>query len=239
MKAGMLHRQARTICRHGTIAFAPNVSPYETADVRNEQWIEHIDRILDQTQSDKLSLIGFSAGGLDARRLVYDYPSYIASVITVSTPHRGSETAEWLLTKTTPVRLAGIAGMHLIGRIADPKAHPRVKAGIAELRPSHLKSVFNPTYPDHPDVFYGSYTACSGKGTPARISPALWAQNRILYKLAGVNDGMVPITSAVWGIKLGMIYSDHLRLCGAAPRSGRHSEEFFLRVVKELSNREL
>lgn len=237
--SGLLHQQAAFLRQRGVLAFAPNVTPYDTTAVRCDYWEAHLHRVLEMTGADRLNLVGYSAGGLDARHLVAQrgFADRVASVITVATPNRGSELAAWTLGGGGPLRAVAVTAMTAMGRLSFHDAPPQVEDGLAELCPDHVLDRFNPDNPDAPGVYYGSFAARAGLGTDTRITPLLLTQNRILYPLAGPNDGMVSLDSAPWGELLGIVRSDHLRLCGVAPRSREHSMRFFLHLCRELAGR--
>ncbi len=236
---GLLLNQARHLRLHGTLAFAPNVTPYDTSDVRCRAWSVHLQRILAATGAEKLNIIGYSAGGLDARKLASgsEFRGSIASVITVATPNRGTELSEWALKTPAVLRAAIIGAMDRWGRITYPTAAPRVEAGMQELTPAYVDGTFNPAHPDADGVFYGSWAGRAGKGTDTRITSALQVQNRVLHALAGLNDGMVPLHSAWWGEPIRQVASDHLRMCGVAFGSGADANKLFLEIARDLQRR--
>jgi triacylglycerol lipase len=239
--SGLLQDQAAFLRQRGTLAFAPNVTPYDTTRVRCEGWAGHLERVLEMTGAERLNLIGYSAGGLDARALASSlgFGARLASVITVATPNRGSALASWTLEQRPPVRDVVIGAMDVMGRLSYRDSAPRVEAGLRELTPEHVDQQFNPDNPDVSGVFYGSFAGRAGLGTDTRITPLQVIQNRILFRLAGVNDGMVPLSSAPWGELMGVVRSDHLRMCGVAPGSREHANRFFLHIARELASRGL
>ena len=69
--------------------------------------------------------------------------------------------------------------------------------------------------------------------------PPLVVPNRILHGLAGLNDGIVPTASAVWGDPLGTLDADHARLIGLSltPSETFESCAFYLSVCDRLAVR--
>lgn len=239
-KPGLLHHQARFLRLHGTLAYAPNVAPYDTTAVRAQEWLTRLDRIVEEAGAEKVNLIGYSAGGLDARFLASrcGLQDRIASVITVNTPHRGSELATWTLQESNIVKQVALGVMDVSGRIFYER-EPRVTAGLRELTPEYLCDEFNPKTPDVAGIYYASWAGAAGKGTETRISTLLLIQNRILYDLAGVNDGMVTVESARWGDFRGVVAGDHLTMAGVGPGSRRFSRALFLNIARHLAARGL
>ncbi|HXW53211.1 MAG TPA: alpha/beta fold hydrolase, partial [Myxococcota bacterium] len=66
---------------------------------------EQLYRWLKKWGHEKYNLIGHSQGGLDARYVRAKYPELVASVTTVSTPHRGAQLADFLYEKIGAIPL--------------------------------------------------------------------------------------------------------------------------------------
>src|SRR5690606_29691427 len=105
-RGGHLHAEALGLRSHGVLAYAPNVAPYNTVAFRAPQWAERIEQILQETGAEKLNVIAHSMGGLDARYLISRMGMHrcIASLVTVSTPHRGTAVATLMLKQPELVR---------------------------------------------------------------------------------------------------------------------------------------
>ncbi len=151
---------------HGeTHVFTPAVDPYNNSTARGELLIAHIEKILEETGHAKVNIVGHSQGGLDARMVASTRPDLVASVMTVATPHLGTEIADavvgiipgpiseeivdWLV-KLVAAPLWDEAGnetslMEAMRLFSTP--------GIAE---------FNELYPDSAGVGYYSITGRSG-----------------------------------------------------------------------------
>jgi triacylglycerol lipase len=149
-------------------------------------------RKLFRTDIPTFGLVGYSMGGLDARHLIthLDPDRRIKSLITVSTPHRGSPLALWFLKSHGPIQA-------YIRRTGQP--------GLSELTPEACKGLH---IPDRDDVDYSSYTSCR----PIHELP-FWL--RPYGRVIGEdNDGLVPVSSARWGQFRGVVRSDHMELIG-------------------------
>src|SRR5262249_14005627 len=106
-------------------------------------------QILNWTE-EPVNIVAHSMGGLDARFLIthLDMASRVKSLTTVSTPHRGTHLADWILNnfhERVPLLLA----LEAFGVNID---------GFRACRPAACAD-FNATTPDHPDVPYFSYGA--------------------------------------------------------------------------------
>lgn len=145
-----------------------------------------------QTDIPIFALVGYSMGGLDARYLIthLDPDRRIKSLITVSTPHRGSPLALWFLESHGLVQ----AYIRHTGR-----------PGLDDLTVEACEGMH---IPDREDVDYSSYTSCR----PLHELP-FWL--RPYGRVTGEdNDGLVPVTSARWGRFRGVVRSDHMELIG-------------------------
>ena len=242
LQAGVLHDEAMHLRGHGVLAFAPHVNPYDTVSTRARTWAHRLDRVLEETGADKVNLIGFSSAGLEARALAGSLgrADDIASVVTVSAPHAGSPIVDYVLSRPERMRGWAVALMDFLGRAAYNDEAPHTEEALWELSPAFVNGTFNPAHPLPEGVFCASYAGRAGKGTDVPIYPPLVLPNRILYDLAGINDGLVPTASARWGEVLGIVDADHARQIGLrlAP-GGFDSKVFFLDVVRDLAARGL
>ncbi|MEM6335754.1 MAG: esterase, partial [Bacteroidota bacterium] len=122
--------------RHrGVRAFAPRVPPYNPTRIRAQAWDHHCRRILAETGSQNLHLIGFSTGGLDARYLVSRLggAGYAASVTLIATPHRGSALAEYAVALPALIRDPIFAVIDRLAETVYPESEPDVFGTLAEL----------------------------------------------------------------------------------------------------------
>jgi triacylglycerol lipase len=191
-------------------------------------------RVFEETAAGRVDLVGFSLGGLDARHLAAGpLRERIAAIVTVSTPHRGTPLATYLL--EGPERLASLSvqAMEFFGRLAWKSEPPNVAAALRELTPAYASDVFEAAHPAPEGVWCASYSARAGTG----IYPPLRLSQRLLAQLAGDNDGLVPTSSAIWAEHLGTVDADHARLGGVGRGAGFDSKDFYLAVAAILRER--
>lgn len=241
MQDGVLHDEAMHLRAHGVLAFAPHVNPYDTVATRARTWAHRLDRVLEETGAEKVNLIGFSSGGLEARALAGSLgrADDIASIVTVSAPHAGTPIVDFVLSRPERMRGWAVAVMDFLGRAAYADA-PHTEEALWELSPAFVEETFNPAHPMPEGIFCGSYAGQAGKGTDVPIYPPLVVPNRLLYDLAGVNDGLVPTENARWGEDLGTLDADHAKQIGFRLAPGEFdSKAFFLQVVRDLAARGL
>jgi triacylglycerol lipase len=138
------------------------------------------------------ALLAHSMGGLDARYLItyLDPDRRIKSLLTVSTPHRGSPLAAWMLEARGPIP----AWFRHIGRPALDELTPKACAAMS--------------IPDREDVNYASYASCRRAD---ELPFWLKSYGRIISE---DNDGMVPLSSAQWGEFRGTLRADHVEMLG-------------------------
>ena len=153
----------------GVDVTAPALPPYNGSDARAAVLARVVDDALARTHRRKVHLIAHSQGGVDSRVLLTDlgYADRVASLTTISTPHRGTAVADvaevapngalnpagqllaWLLGalgNDPPDEAAWLAGTDV-----DATYDPDLAAAVDALRPTTMES-FNVAHPDPPGV---------------------------------------------------------------------------------------
>lgn len=157
-----------------------------------------------------VNIVAHSMGGLDARYVAAhltggggDGARRVASVTTLSTPHRGSPFADHVLAREA-------AGWMYLPRLY--RALERAGLGteaFAQLTTGHMRD-FNQEVPDVPGVRYFSYGAVMDE--PSLLSP-FRIPKRIIDAQEGQNDGLVSVESSKWGVYQGTLVGvNHLDL---------------------------
>ncbi|KAG0665588.1 hypothetical protein C6P46_006371 [Rhodotorula mucilaginosa] len=139
-----------------------------------------------------VNLIGHSMGGLDGRFLISHLKPTnfrVRSLTTISTPHRGSSFADYLLEDIVGVeRVPALMGaMKALGVPGGGKA-------FDDLTTTKMAR-FNEETPDDPNVRYFSY----GAYFEPSWSNAFRIPWGVVYEREGANDGLVSVDSAKWG----------------------------------------
>jgi triacylglycerol lipase len=239
-RGGHFRDTAESLRLRGVRAYAPNVAPYNTVEARGSMWIRRIEHVLAETRSSKVNLIAHSMGGLDARWIIAHrgLGDRVGALVTVSTPHRGSSLAEYILSSPDRIRnwLTDVANWMGTQIVDDGGADFRT--AVAELTPSNVIDNFNSAVIDDERVRYWSYAGVAGRGCDHSTNPFLRLFNNYLYDREGINDGMVSVESAKWGDYLGEISADHAQQIGAAfpGSSGFSPAEFYASVAEMLAN---
>ncbi|GMK56650.1 hypothetical protein CspeluHIS016_0304900 [Cutaneotrichosporon spelunceum] len=157
-----------------------------------------------------VNLIAHSMGGLDCRYLASQIKPTefgICSLTTVSTPHRGSPFADYVIDNVIGrERLAQLLG--IMQAIDLPNSGDG--AAFTALGTRAMKE-FNTEVIDHPDVKYYSWGASF---EPGLFDTFRWPWS-VIYAKEGPNDGMVSVSSAKWGEYRGTLLGvNHLDLIG-------------------------
>ena len=230
LQGGVLHREAMYLRARGILAYAPHVNPYNPIAERTATWAERLERVFDETGADRVNLVGFSSGGLDARHLASDpeWAGRLASIVTVSTPHRGSPLADFIHAHPRAVLGPLNAVMDWMGRAAYEHAAPDVMRSLGELTTAYMTGTFDPAHPEPEGIFCASVTGRAGHGAAAPIFPPLYPLHRIVLAAGGVNDGFVPVESGrAFGQFWGCIEADHAAQIGLRLRGGRFDARLF------------
>lgn len=80
----------------GATVRVAQVSAFNASEVRGEQLLPQIERILNETGARKVHLIGHSHGSQTSRYVAAKKPEWVASVTAVAGPTFGSEFGDWM-----------------------------------------------------------------------------------------------------------------------------------------------
>ncbi|TVQ66848.1 MAG: hypothetical protein EA360_05025 [Balneolaceae bacterium] len=233
-----IHKACMRLREHGVAAFAPNIVPYATIDIRAEQWVEIIWTLMKQYSFEKINVVAHSMAGLDMRYAInhLDLVEKVASLTTIATPHRGTSLAELVLTAPEAIRekLGDLADW--FGESIYPHQKSDAVAAVEQLTREYVTKVFNPENPDIGKIPYFSYSAAVGKGTPHPLNPIYRLQNQLIYQQEGPNDAFVTAESAVWGTHLDTLPISHLEQIDIQVSRERRPlvNEFWLSLILNL-----
>lgn len=182
----------------GCETYVSKVPAFGTIDERAKGLNDYLDHILPDLGKKEVNLIAHSMGGLDARYLISKLKNknfQVKSLTTVSTPHHGSEVADFVID-------------HMNFPVLVSKAVPQLT--------TYYMEKFNQQIQNDPDVAYFSYGA---QFKPHWYNvfhyPHSIIKRRVLRN-GGThweNDGLVSVESAKWGEYLGTLDGvDHLDL---------------------------
>ncbi|MCM1127969.1 MAG: triacylglycerol lipase [Lachnospiraceae bacterium] len=190
-------RIPKELTRNGALVYYGHQEAWGTVEANALAIKATVEKVMEENHCDKVNLIAHSKGGLDARFLIsgLHMEDHIASLTTISTPHRGSELLD-LLNKLPD----GI--YHLISSFIDVNYKklgdnaPDCYHASKQLSPAFCRE-FNEKYMDSPKVYYQSYASC----VKSFLGDSLLSIPNLLMHCAGAsqNDGLVTIESAKWG----------------------------------------
>jgi len=184
---------------------------------------------IDALPYDRVNLVAHSMGGLDARwyvgRLGGDRK--VASLVTVSTPHRGTTVADWGCRRVG----RALAAWRLFDAIGvDRQAFDDLQRDACAERNAALLGG-----PEVPTFSFGAARPWWAIAAPLQVS------YRMLQRAEGPNDGLVSVHSARWGESWGTLEADHLAETGwhwTPPGMARFDHRsFYLGVASRLAAR--
>lgn len=199
-----------------------------------------IERVLAETGAEKVNIIAHSKGGLDSRYAIsrLGMADRVASLTTVNTPHRGCQFADMLLERLPKwlIRYAERRYNALFYMLGDDR--PDFLAGVSDLTASSC-AAFNEATPDAPGVYYQSVMS------KMRNHRSAFFPLNISYLLAkkyeGDNDGLVSVSSAVWGNYLGLLSAGKKGISHADMIDLTHKDlkgfdvgEFYVKLFSDL-----
>jgi triacylglycerol lipase len=182
---------------------------------------------LEALPHERVDMIAHSLGGLDARYALakLGLAKRVRSLVTIGTPHRGTPLADLATTGGAfawPRKIVAALGMPL---------HALDWLSTASLER------FNRDVPDVPGVRYACVVG-GMRAEPPIIPLPLVAAHGFLRRVAGPNDGLVPMSSQYWGETLAEIEADHFAQVGwrVSMRSAFDALGLYAFVVARLSD---
>jgi triacylglycerol lipase len=192
----------RGIAKHldelGCHAHAVKLPPARSIPTRAKELAAAIEAL----PHDRIDLIAHSMGGLDARYAIahLGLARRVRSLVTIGTPHRGSPIADLVLR-------GPLGWAHKTMRVVG------LPIEAVEALSTDALERFNREVPNVPGVRY----ACVVGGIHRRdtsIALPLVPAHAYLRRVAGPNDGLVPVASQYWGETLAEIEADHFAQIG-------------------------
>lgn len=219
-RAGFFSGVREHLTLKGYRVFEAEVSAANTVAFRAQQLSEQVNIVLQRTGASKVNIIAHSMGGLDGRYLIstLHFGGKVASLSTLSTPHRGTPYADYVLDNTNGRQQDRLANfMNIFGSLVNNSTSTNdadARAAVGNLTEAFVNGSFNVQNSDDVNVFYQSWAAESGPGTQDRMKATMRSSWDVIYNARGANDGLVPISSAKWGEFRGTLVADHLDVIG-------------------------
>ncbi|MCM1132281.1 MAG: alpha/beta hydrolase [Ruminococcus flavefaciens] len=175
-----------------------------------------------ETGAEKVNIIAHSKGGVEARYLIstMGLDRYIASVITLSTPHNGSVSMDKIMRIPKILLKTGSGIFDVFMKIGGDK-NPHTYRCLEQLTTEFMAD-FNRKNPDDKNIYYRSY-AFRMKNPLSDIFMAIPFTAVLI--LDGGSDGMLTPPEVAWGNFKG-IYT------GTGNRGISHPDEVDLRRMR-------
>lgn len=199
---------------------------------------QNIEKILQETQQEKVNVIAHSKGGIDTRYLIwkYGFNSKIASLTTICTPHHGAELADLIFNQKIAHLKLTKKILSIFGKLYGD-TNPNLFNVNYHLTTAKMKE-FNEKVIMDKDVFYQSiYTAMDNAFDHLMFFyPYLY-----IYKINGKNDGFVSECSAKWGNNFYKIEGgiSHAEILDYKKKkiSGVDIPDIYLKIADDLSKK--
>ena len=178
-----------------------------------------IREITEQTGAAKVNIIAHSKGGMEARYAISTLGEAprVASLTTISTPHRGSVTMDKFMTLPRWALRFGCAAADVWFKLLGDKK-PDCFSSIS-LFTTRAAEEFNRNNPDCGGVYYQSF-AFVMKNAASDIF--MWLSNLVVNHFEGENDGLLAPRAVMWGDFRGIFR-------GAGRRGISHCDEVDMR----------
>ena len=245
----------------GHVVHEARVQPFHAPEVRAKELAKHVDLAISECRTkpgcdaSRVNVVAHSMGGLDARVLVskLGYGDRVASVTTISSPHKGTYVADvgLNLVQKDKANDALTKLFSLFGRTftTDDLANDAdARAALTALTEARA-AAFSAENPDDRRVYYQSWAgvssvlgvpnpkdfeACEGRFLTYRKRRD--AMDALLVPVAGIvahgtelrpNDGLATVESAKHGTFRGCIPADHLDQVGQIKDTRRDTRTGF------------
>lgn len=202
-------RIPKELVRNGATVYYGHQQAWGTIEDNAEHIRQTIRHVLKENHCAKVNIIAHSKGGLDSRYLIthLHMEHQVASLTTVSTPHRGSELINVLNRLPDGIyRLISSWFDRTFSKFGD--GCPDCYHASKQLAPAYCAH-FNEITPDCPEVFYQSYASVMKHAW----SDSLLSVPNLIMDVAGNtgNDGLVTEESAKWGVFQGTFRNKYQR----------------------------
>jgi len=203
-------RIPKELKRNGAKIFYGNQQSAATVKDSAEELRKNILKIIEENKCGKVNIIAHSKGGLDSRYAIscLGLDSYVASLTTVNSPHRGCKWVDEILKKTSRGLVNFVTKKYnaVFKKIGDK--NPDFYPALCDLTMENCLKL-NEMMPDKENVYYQSFTsqmsAMFSDGFPLSVSYYL------AVKTDNSNDGLVGVESAKWGNFLGVLSTKRKR----------------------------
>jgi len=219
--------------KKGIKVFFGNTDAWGNYETNAEILHNTIENILRETNSEKVNIIAHSKGGLDSRYCIwkYDYGDKVASLTTISTPHKGSELADMVFSKEITHTKMGKEILTLYSELFGD-TNPDLYNVNYQLTTGYMKKFNEDIFIDG-RVYYQSFYAVMENSYDDMM---FYYSHRYIKKINGDNDGVVSEYSAKWGDNITKIEGgiSHREVIDVKKNKKINIQAIYLKIVNEL-----
>lgn len=209
------------LARNGSQPWAASMSPFNTSEVRGEQFVQQLEDIMAITGSQKVNLIGHSHGGHAVRYAAGVMPEHVASVLSVAGANTGTVAASDILKIADSTHTSSILNtlINTFGKVLiwaqnlNQADYPHYAYGAGQSTSVEGTAKFNVKFPlglpqtpcgEGPALANGIrlYSATGNRSFTSLLDPSDYITKLLdglfVYK-EGKNDGIVSVCSAKFG----------------------------------------
>lgn len=209
------------MARNGGKVWAASMSPFNTSEVRGEQFVQQLEDVMAITGSEKVNLIGHSHGGHAVRYAAGVMPEHVASILSVAGANTGTVAASDVLKLAGKTGTSGLLNtlINTFGKVLiwaqnlDQKDYPHYAFGAGESTSIEGTAKFNVKFPlgmpahkcgEGPAQEKGImlYSMTGNKSFTSFLDPSDYITKLLdtvsVYK-EGKNDGIVSVCSSKFG----------------------------------------
>lgn len=226
----------------GLKIFLGNTDSWGSIENNASYLSQTVDKALKDCRCERVNIVAHSKGGLDSRYLISSlgYADKVASLTTVSTPHRGAELVDYIQKKKFFFNPMARKILSFLGDLYGDRS-PAPYVILNELGTRSMIR-FNRDNPNKEEVYYSSYHSVMNH---AWDDPAAFFSYSYLKKVAGDNDGVVSLQSARWGEDFCLIEGrgsagiSHAQVIDVHKKeiSGVDIPEVYLGMIRKLEER--
>jgi len=231
---------------NGAIIYYGNHQSASSIEDSAAELTDRIKEIVKETGYEKVNIIAHSKGGLDCRYAIskLDAAPYVASLITINTPHRGCMFADYLLSKIGSSLKNKVALMYNQALRKFGDENPDFLVAVNDLKES-VCSKLDAEMITPPEIYCRSVGSILNKAKNGKF-PLNFSYNLVKH-FDGPNDGLVGEQSFRWGedyilvttkSKRGISHGDMIDL-NRENFEGFDVREFFVELVADLKNKGL
>lgn len=207
---------------------------------------ERIKSIVRENGCEKVNIIAHSKGGLDCKYAIdkLGIATYVASLTTINSPHRGCGFADYLLEKIPENMQKKVAGTYNKAAKKLGDSQPDFMKAVNDLTEKSCKKRES-EYELCPDIYCQSVGSILKKATHGKF-PLNFSYPLVKY-FDGANDGLVSVTSFSFGEKFELLEANGKRGISHADMIDLNREniegfdvrEFYVQLVSKLKQKGL